>query len=343
MAPSATSETVMPVISKQPETHVHGAEDKTPLEAISHGPLIHPEPALLDGYSCEACILCSPLFTTRVSRLTQITGIPTFSSHEEHRKHILIHTAAVFRDFSRKGFTEGMSGHISVRDPEFENYIWMNPLGRHFGLMTAGDLICLDISTGKVVGGNRTKTGNAAGFLIHSEVHKARPDVHAVCHAHTNAGRAWSSFATGIDMLSQDICTLYDSIAVYNSYGGIVFAEEEGKNIARALGPKNKAAILLNHGLLSTGSTVDEAGFLFGLLDRGCAMQLQVEAARAGNPSLKKHVISNEEAAFNFKMASEKNSLYAEMQPDLDYEFAMAGPGAIEKGVENVKVDHGIL
>lgn len=41
-------------------------------------------------------------------------------------------------------------------------------------------------------------------------------------------------------MLNQDICTLYDSIAVYAAYGGIVFAEEEGKNIARALGEKNK-------------------------------------------------------------------------------------------------------
>jgi ribulose-5-phosphate 4-epimerase/fuculose-1-phosphate aldolase len=62
--------------------------------------------------------------------------------------------AAVFRDFSRKGFTEGMSGHISVRDPEFPHYIWMNPLGKHFGLMTAGDMICLDYYSGKVVGGN---------------------------------------------------------------------------------------------------------------------------------------------------------------------------------------------
>lgn len=87
----------------------------------------------------------------------QSLGIPTFSSHAEHRRHILIHTAAVFRDFARKGFTEGMSGHISVRDPEFPNYIWMNPLGKHFGLMTAGDLICLDMFTGKVVGGNRVR------------------------------------------------------------------------------------------------------------------------------------------------------------------------------------------
>jgi hypothetical protein len=43
MAPSATSEIVMPVgVTKQVEKqqHVHGAEDKTPLEAISHGPIV---------------------------------------------------------------------------------------------------------------------------------------------------------------------------------------------------------------------------------------------------------------------------------------------------------------
>jgi hypothetical protein len=98
-------------------------------------------------------------FTLRGYILMKVIGlgIPTFSSHEEHRRHILIHTAAVFRDFSRKGFTEGMSGHISVRDPEFEDYIWMNPLGKHFGLMTAGDLICLDVNTGKIVGGNKVR------------------------------------------------------------------------------------------------------------------------------------------------------------------------------------------
>ncbi len=34
-----------------------------------------------------------------------------------------------------------------------------------------------------------------------------------------------------------------------------------------------KAAILLNHGLLTVGSTVDEASFLFGLLDRSCEIR----------------------------------------------------------------------
>jgi len=312
MAPSATSADVVgdvivkdlkPAVAPQPSQHVHGAEDLTPLQAISHGS-------------------------------KSIPGIPSFSSHAEHRKHILIHTAAVFRDFARKNFTEGISGHISVRDPEHHHYVWMNPLGKHFGLMTAGDLICLDLRNGAVVGGNKKGIANSAGFLIHSEIHKSRPDVHAVCHAHTMAGRAWSAFAKPLDMLNQDICYLYDAHAVYADYGGIVFAEEEGRNIAKALGAKNKAAILLSHGLVSVGSTVDEAGFLFGLLDRGCAIQLQVEAACTNNPSLRKHIVSDEEAAYVFKMASEKNVLYAEGQPDLEFEIEMAGEGVVARGVE---------
>jgi len=47
MAPSATTEVLAPlaksgVVEQQPEKHVHGAEEKTPLEAISHGPLVYP-------------------------------------------------------------------------------------------------------------------------------------------------------------------------------------------------------------------------------------------------------------------------------------------------------------
>ncbi|ORY64018.1 class II aldolase [Pseudomassariella vexata] len=298
MAPSAITETVasvLPVMKKTEAPEGKGqvvALEKTPLEAISHG-IVMP-------------------------------GIPIFPSFVEERKHTLVHMAATFRFFHRCGFTEGMSGHISVRDPEHQGLIWMNPLGRHFGLITAGDMICLEIETGRIVGGNLTRPANSAGYLIHSAVHKRRPhDVHAVCHAHTNAGRAWSVFARPLEMLSQDICNFHNAHAVYARYGGIVFGDEEGQAIADSLGEHNKGAILMNHGLITVGETVDEAGFMFGLLDRGCQMQLQVEAAAAAG--IKKNIISDEEASYNFKMASEKNALYREAQPDLEYEFEMAG------------------
>ncbi|RYP05218.1 hypothetical protein DL764_003960 [Monosporascus ibericus] len=267
-----------------------------------------------------------------------LTGIPCFDSVHEHRRHIVLHMAAVFRNWARCGYTEGISGHISVRDPEYPGYIWMNPIGKHFGLMNAGDMLCLDIDTGELVGGNKTRPANTPGFWIHSEIHKARADIHAICHAHTIAGRAWTAFGKPLDMITQDVCDLYGVLAVMDEYGGIVTAEEEGKNIARALGAKAKAALLLNHGLLTVGSTVDEASFLFGLLDRSCEIQLKVEAACAGNPALKKRIIPDELARFNFAMAGEKNWLYAEAQPDIEYEIVMAGE-VIRTGLDDVKVD----
>ncbi|KAI0518196.1 class II aldolase [Xylaria bambusicola] len=273
-------------------TQVVQATQPTPLEAISHGKVM--------------------------------PGIPSFPTFGAERRHILTHMAATFRFFSRCGFTEGQSGHISVRDPEYPDLMWMNPLGRHFGMLTAGDMICLEIESGRVAGGNTSRPANAAGYLIHSAVHKRRPgDVHAVCHAHTIAGRAWSAFARPLEMLNQDVCNFHSAHAVYARYGGIVFGAEEGEHIAAALGDSNKGVILMNHGLLTVGATVDEAGFMFGLMDRACAMQLQVEAAAANG--LPKRIISDEEASYNFKMASEKHVLYREAQPDLEFEFEMAG------------------
>lgn len=100
-----------------------------------------------------------------------------------------------------------------------------------------------------------------------------------------------------------------------------------------------QGAILKNHGLLTVGHTVDEAGFLFGLLDRGCRIQLDVEAASAGNPSLKRHIIPDAEAEYNFRMASEKHVLYREAQPDLEYIFETEGWEKVSRGVENMVID----
>lgn len=230
--------------------------------------------------------------------------------------------AGAFRNFARLGFAEGMSGHISVRDPEFPNGIWMNPLGVHFSLLKASDMILLDMTTGAVLGGNRRQCANEAGFLIHSAVHQARPDVHAACHAHSMAARAYAAFGRPLRMLHQDACLFYDKHSVYAAYGGIVFGKEEGINIARALGPKNKGVILQNHGHLTVGATVDEAAYLFGLMDRCCTIELQVLHAQTAG--LKANVISDAEAEYNYIMASEENALYREFQPDYCVEMSAA-------------------
>ena len=102
MAPSAISDLLPsgPLTSKSvkaPEQahHVHGMEDKSPMAAISHGDVMLP-------------------------------GVPTFTDMASKRQWQLEHMAAAFRHWAREGYVEGISGHISVRDPEHEDVFWTN-------------------------------------------------------------------------------------------------------------------------------------------------------------------------------------------------------------------------
>jgi ribulose-5-phosphate 4-epimerase/fuculose-1-phosphate aldolase len=227
----------------------------------------------------------------------RLPGIPTFVSMAEKRQWQLEHMAGAFRVFAREGYAEGISGHISVRDPEHEDRFWINPLGVHFGLLKASDMLCVDLS-GDVVDGNMNASINAAGFQIHSAVHRARQDVHAICHTHSVHGRAWSAFARPLEMINQDVCYFYKAHSVYADYGGIANEKSEGEKIAQSLGD-GKASILMNHGLLTVGESVDEAAFLFCLMERSCKVQMLADSA-----GHKKHFVSDEEAAYNFRMAS---------------------------------------
>jgi hypothetical protein len=56
-----------------------------------------------------------------------LPGIPSYTSLEHQRHAILESMALAFRIFARKGFTEGLAGHISVRDPEDPHAFWTNP------------------------------------------------------------------------------------------------------------------------------------------------------------------------------------------------------------------------
>lgn len=149
-------------------------------------------------------------------------------------------------------------------------------MGKHFGMLKASDMVQID-ENGQVIGGNKTAT-NAAGFMIHSAIHRARPDIHAACHTHSPAGKAWSTFGRPLDIINQDTCNFWGSQAVYKAFGGVVLGAEEGKHIAKALGEKGRVMVLQNHGLLTTGSTVDEAAYLFSLMERSCEVQIMVES-----------------------------------------------------------------
>ena len=205
---------------------------------------------------------------------------PQFSSVEEERLHLKQRLAASFRLFGRFGFSEGVAGHITARDPEFPDTFWVNPFAMSFNQIRVSDLIRVD-HNGQVVEGEYHV--NQAAFAIHSQVHAARPDVIAAAHAHSVHGKAWSSLGRELDPLTQDSCAFYGDHVLFDDFTGVVLDVEEGKRIAHALGDK-KAAILRNHGNLTVGRSVDEAVWWFITMERTCQAQLLAEAA--GTPVL---------------------------------------------------------
>jgi ribulose-5-phosphate 4-epimerase/fuculose-1-phosphate aldolase len=203
---------------------------------------------------------------------------PTFDDVADERRHRKQRLAAAFRIFGRFGFDEGVAGHITVRDPERPDHFWVNPFGMNFKQIRVRDLLLVD-DTGEVVEGNWPV--NRAAFAIHSQIHAARPDVVAAAHSHSLYGKTFSMLHRPLLPLSQDACAFYGDHVVYGEYNGAVLDLEEGKRVAVALGDA-KAAILVNHGLLTVGTTsVDEAAWWFITMERSCQAQLLAEAAGA--------------------------------------------------------------
>jgi ribulose-5-phosphate 4-epimerase/fuculose-1-phosphate aldolase len=199
---------------------------------------------------------------------------PVFDNVEEERAHRKLKLAAAFRIFARFGLAEGIAGHITVRDPEFHDRLWVNPYAQHFSMIHPDDLICID-ETGKVHHG--TGPVNAAAFAIHAGIHATLPNVVAAAHTHTTYGRAFSARARLLAPINQEACLFYDDHVLFQG-DIVVLADEEGRRIGRAMGDK-RSAILLNHGLLTVGSTVDAAAARFLAMERCCQVQLLAEAA----------------------------------------------------------------
>ncbi len=196
-------------------------------------------------------------------------------SLEAERLHRKQRLAAGLRILGRLHLAEGVAGHVTVRDPEFPDRFWVNPFGRNFTMMTVSDLLCVD-HTGTVVVGDQPV--NAAAFAIHSAIHKARPDVIAAAHAHSMYGKTFSTLGRPLKMISQDATMFYDDVAMTAVGGGAVVLDAEvGAAMARALGGK-KALIHQNHGLITTGGSVDAAIWWFVALERCCQSQLLAES-----------------------------------------------------------------
>ncbi len=207
--------------------------------------------------------------------MVNVTALPSRPSETASEREVRIALAACYRLVAHFGMDDLVYTHISARVPGRPGHFLINPYGLMFHEITASSLVEVD-GDGNIV----RDTGypvNKAGFVIHSAIHAARPDVNCVLHTHTRAGIAVSCLEEGLLPINQMVLLFYGRLA-YHDYEGIALDLDERTRLVRDLGDK-PAMILRNHGLLTAGATVQEAFTRMYYLEQSCRIQVDLMAS----------------------------------------------------------------
>jgi ribulose-5-phosphate 4-epimerase/fuculose-1-phosphate aldolase len=198
----------------------------------------------------------------------------------EEEWKIRVDLAAAYRLIAHYGWDDLIFTHLSARIPGPEHHFLLNPYNLMFEEVTASSLVKVDLN-GLPVEPSPFIT-NPAGFTIHSAIHMAREDAHAVIHLHTPHGQAVAAHSEGLLPLTQTAMLIRGEVA-YHDYEGVAVDLDERERIVADLGQKG-AMLLRNHGTLAVGETVGEAFVKIYFLERAC--QAQIMALSAGTTGL---------------------------------------------------------
>nr|WP_314491078.1 class II aldolase/adducin family protein [uncultured Pseudomonas sp.] len=194
---------------------------------------------------------------------------------------VRVKLAAAYRLAALFRWTDHIYTHFSARVPGPDEHFLINAFGLMFDEITASNLVKVDVD-GTVIDDPLGLGINQAGYVIHSAIHRARPDLQAVLHTHTRDGAAVSAQREGLLPISQHALAYYSRV-VYHAYEGVALDLDEQQRLVANLGQSN-ILILRNHGLLSAGISVEHAFRELHGLERAC--NIQVAAQAGGNDGL---------------------------------------------------------
>jgi ribulose-5-phosphate 4-epimerase/fuculose-1-phosphate aldolase len=208
---------------------------------------------------------------TAIAKL--VSGKPRVMPDAEWAQRVDL--AAAYRLVDLYKMSKVIWNHITARIPGTDDRVLINRFGLRYDEVKASNLLTIDLD-GNVIDGTREDL-NITGYVIHSAIHRARPDVACVLHSHSRGSRAVAALKCGLLPLSQEALTFYDDVG-YHDYEGLSDDEEERDRLAAALGDKNQM-FLRNHGVITVGRTVAEAYWRMFILELACANQMDVLAA----------------------------------------------------------------
>ena len=201
------------------------------------------------------------------------------SQVSEEEWKVRVDLAAAYRLVAHYGWDDLIFTHLSVRVPGPEHHFLINPYNLMFEEITASSLVKIDVDGQPVM--ETPYMVNPAGFTIHSAIHMARDDAHAVLHLHTPHGQAVSAMSEGLLPHTQTAMIAKHNVA-YHEYEGIATDLEERERLVEDIGDKH-AMILRNHGTLTVGETVADAFLRMYFLERACEAQVYMLSAGREN------------------------------------------------------------
>ncbi|MFZ3309148.1 MAG: class II aldolase/adducin family protein [Xanthobacteraceae bacterium] len=184
------------------------------------------------------------------------------------------------RVLAMEGHGDYVAGHISVRLPGEPARFLMKPAGIGIEEMRPDNIITVDLE-GRKTDGAMPRHNEV---YIHSEVLRARADVHCVIHSHPMHAVAFSSLGKPLAAVGNSGGYFADGrLPLFSETTDLIVSAERGRAVARCLGG-NAALILRNHGIVATGGSIEEAVWTAIKLEKACQLQLLAESA--GGPKL---------------------------------------------------------
>ena len=167
------------------------------------------------------------------------------STEQALREEILVYGLKL----TPSGLSQGTSGNLSVRHG---SGFLITPSGTPYEEISPEDVVQVAMD-----GRYEHRLRPSSEWRFHRDIYAARPDVHAVVHAHP-------PYSTGLAICRMDIPAIHYMIAVsggdsircsdYYTYG----TQELSDAVVRAMEGR-MACLMANHGMIATGSTMEQA------------------------------------------------------------------------------------
>jgi L-fuculose-phosphate aldolase len=179
--------------------------------------------------------------------------------------------AIACRILASEGHESGLAGQVTARGEQPETW-WTLQFGYGFEEASAGRMVLVDEDLKPLQGGRPNP-----GTRFHIWIYRKRPDLTAIIHTHAPYASALAATGQPLRTIHMDSAMLHGT-AHLAEWPGVPVADDEGRIISAALGSA-KAILLANHGLLATGTSVEEAAYLAVFFERAARMQLRAMAA----------------------------------------------------------------